>query len=115
MVQVKWGISTGQVLCEGVTCPSQCLSKDDCTKLGGNLYNGHCVLCDKGTVFDGEQCISICNKNEIWNSESQQCVCIPTAIRVKSACNICPANSNPDKLQRQCICDTGYIWNNWKS
>lgn len=63
LVQVKWGIYTGSLICEGILCTQECLTKNKCKSNNGNELNGHCYFCSKGNAWDGEKCINLCGNN----------------------------------------------------
>lgn len=64
--------------CVGASCPSACISSQNCVSLGGIITLAQqCALCGSGEVFSNGQCISqvTCGDNQYFNG--QTCVCNP--------------------------------------
>ena len=52
-----------------------CLLREDCIERGGNAYEGQCIFCATGIVFEYGLCTRRCRANQVYTQ--RVCICAP--------------------------------------
>ena len=91
---------------------------------GYQEYNGKCLRCEPGQIWDQNKCVKPCKINQNYNPLTQQCECQAgfTYIQILDSCEkiecqppfflkdnfcaTCPLNKYYNNSTMQCACDS---------
>ena len=77
------------------------------------LILGVCTYCVAPNYYDPQNaiCRPNCSKNQVFDINSNTCVCNGGFVNVQGQCGQCPAYSIYDKAKANCDCINGYTFN----
>lgn len=123
----EFRIANRYLTCTGNECDSSCILRERCNSLNGNSYEGQCIFCSPGIVFEYGTCTRRCGANQTY--VNRVCICnsgytrqgnncvlpgpvIPTCNRneilYNNRCRACPNGASPN--QNTCVCPQGFSY-----
>jgi len=93
----EWRVANRYLPCTGAECAGICELREDCVSKGGNVYQGQCIYCPFGIVFEFGKCSRRCGFNQVYLNRA--CFCNKGFVLNGKDCVL-------DKK-----CPTGKIWN----
>lgn len=66
--------------------------------MNGNAYEGQCVFCAPGIVFEYGQCTRRCGANQLYTN--RVCVCLSGFVRRGNACVAEGSGGNNDRCKK---------------
>ena len=105
----EWRVENRNLACTGNECQGICTLREECAKTGGNIWQGQCIYCAPGVVFEYGLCTRRCGANQIYLN--RVCICAKGFTRKDKDCvnaKQCGTNQVWSDTQNGCVCAKDY-------
>lgn len=106
----EWRVENRFLPCTGNECENNlCMLREDCSKKGGNIFEGQCIFCAPGVVLEYGRCAKKCGANQVYSN--RVCICAKGFVRKGKDCvngKTCGTNQVWSDVQNGCVCAKGF-------